>query len=101
MGENGAGKSTLIKVLTGVFPRDAGVTRLSGQVVAPSSPREAEALGVSTVYQEVNLIPHLSVAENICIGRHPTRLGTILSATIAQRSRAALASSYPSLHLTP
>ncbi len=86
MGENGAGKSTLIKVLTGVFPRDAGVTRLSGQVVAPSSPREAEALGVSTVYQEVNLIPHLSVAENICIGRQPTRLGTIRWGAIAKRA---------------
>jgi len=91
MGENGAGKSTLIKVLTGVFPRDAGVTRLSGQVVAPSSPREAEALGISTVYQEVNLIPHLSVAENICIGRQPTRLGTIRWGAIVKRARAALA----------
>ena len=59
MGENGAGKSTLIKVLTGVFPRDAGETRLEGKVIAPKSPREAEALGISTVYQEVNLIPHL------------------------------------------
>jgi len=53
MGENGAGKSTLIKVLTGVFPRDAGETRLDGQIIAPKSPREAEALGISTVYQEV------------------------------------------------
>jgi len=71
MGENGAGKSTLIKVLTGVFLRDAGETWLDGQIIAPKSPREAEALGISTVYQEVNLIPHLSVAENICLGRQP------------------------------
>src|SRR4029077_7732495 len=91
MGENGAGKSTLIKVLTGVFARDAGVTRLSGQVVAPKSPREAEALGISTVYQEANLIPHLSVAENICIGRQPMRLGTIRWGAITKRARAALA----------
>jgi len=77
MGENGAGKSTLIKVLTGVFPRDAGETRLDGQIIAPKSPREAEALGISTVYQEVNLIRHLSVAENICLGRQPTWLGAI------------------------
>ena len=91
MGENGAGKSTLIKVLTGVFARDAGMTRLSGQVVAPNSPREAEALGVSTVYQEVNLIPHLSVAENICIGRQPTLLGAIRWGAIVKRARAALA----------
>lgn len=91
MGENGAGKSTLIKALTGVFPRDAGGTRLSGQEIAPKSPREAEALGISTVYQEINLIPHLSVAENICIGRQPTWLGAIRWWSIAKRARAALA----------
>jgi monosaccharide-transporting ATPase len=91
MGENGAGKSTLIKVLTGVFPRDAGETRLDGQMIAPKSPREAEALGISTVYQEVNLIPHLSVAENICLGRQPTWLGAIRWPAITKRARAALA----------
>ena len=91
MGENGAGKSTLIKVLTGVFPRDAGETRLEGQVIAPRSPREAESLGISTVYQEVNLIPHLSVAENICLGRQPTWFGVIRWGAIARRARAALA----------
>jgi galactofuranose transport system ATP-binding protein len=91
MGENGAGKSTLIKVLTGVFPRDAGETRLEGQIIAPKSPREAEALGISTVYQEVNLIPHLSVAENICLGRQPTWFGAIRWGAIAKRARAALA----------
>src|ERR1700752_5241512 len=90
MGENGAGKSTLIKVLTGVFPRDAGETQLDGQIIAPRSPREAEALGISTVYQEVNLIPHLSVAENICLGRQPTWLGAIRWRAIARRARAAL-----------
>ena len=91
MGENGAGKSTLIKVLTGVFPRDAGETRLDGQIIAPKSPREAEGLGISTVYQEVNLIPHLSVAENICLGRQPTWLGAIRWGAITKRARAALA----------
>jgi monosaccharide-transporting ATPase len=91
MGENGAGKSTLIKVLTGVFPRDAGDTRLEGHVIAPRSPREAESLGISTVYQEVNLIPHLSVAENICLGRQPTWFGVIRWGAIARRARAALA----------
>ena len=64
MGENGAGKSTLIKVLTGVYERDVGATRLDGKAIFPRSPREAEACGISTVYQEVNLIPDLSVAEN-------------------------------------
>src|SRR5260370_32913325 len=91
MGENGAGKSTLIKALTGVFPRDAGETRLEGQIIAPKSPREAEALGISTVYQEINLIPHLSVAEKICLGRQPTWLGAIRWGAIAKRARAALA----------
>ena len=91
MGENGAGKSTLIKVLTGVYPRDAGETRLGGSAIHPRSPREAEACGISTVYQEVNLIPHLSVAENICLGRQPTRLGAIRWGSIRQRARAALA----------
>jgi len=51
MGENGAGKSTLIKVLTGVFTRDAGETRLEGKIIAPKSPREAEALGISSLYE--------------------------------------------------
>jgi len=69
MGENGAGKSTLIKVLTGVYKRDEGELRLNGKVVDPGSPGEAQGLGISTVYQEVNLIPYLSVAENICLGR--------------------------------
>jgi simple sugar transport system ATP-binding protein len=74
-----------------VFPRDAGETRLEGQVIAPRSPREAESLGISTVYQEVNLIPHLSVAENICLGRQPTWFGVIRWGAIARRARAALA----------
>ena len=91
MGENGAGKSTLIKVLTGVYPRDAGQARLEGKTIAPSSPREAEAMGISTVYQEVNLIPHLSVAENICLGRQPTWMGVVRWGAIAKRARAALA----------
>ena len=91
MGENGAGKSTLIKVLTGVYPRDGGTVRLEGAEIHPRSPKEAELMGISTVYQEVNLIPHLSVAENICLGRQPTRFGLIRWRAMAQRARAALA----------
>ncbi len=91
MGENGAGKSTLIKVLTGVYPRDAGTMRLAGVDIRPDSPKAAEALGISTVYQEVNLIPQLSVAENICLGRQPTRLGFIRWGALARRAEAALA----------
>jgi simple sugar transport system ATP-binding protein len=91
MGENGAGKSTLIKVLTGVYPRDSGCVLREGQPIDPRSPKAAEALGISTVYQEVNLIPHLSVAENVCLGREPTRLGMIRWRAMARRATAALA----------
>lgn len=91
MGENGAGKSTLIKVLTGVHERDTGETRLDGHAAHPRSPREAEATGISTVYQEINLIPHFSIAENICLGRQPRRWGAIDWRSIRTRAREALA----------
>lgn len=77
MGENGAGKSTLIKVLTGVYSLDGGTVTLDGKAVRIGSPLEAQHAGISTVYQEVNLCPNLSVAENIFIGREPTRAGRI------------------------
>ena len=73
MGQNGAGKSTLIKVLTGVYPADAGELTLNGEAIHPSSPAAAQRLGISTVYQEVNLCPNLSVAENIFAGRYPRK----------------------------
>ena len=71
MGQNGAGKSTLIKVLTGVLPSSRGEMRLAGEPIRPASPLEAQKLGISTVYQEVNLCPNLSVAENMFAGRYP------------------------------
>lgn len=71
MGQNGAGKSTLIKVLTGVLESSGGEMRLSGQLIRPDSPLAAQKLGISTVYQEVNLCPNLSVAENVFAGRYP------------------------------
>jgi simple sugar transport system ATP-binding protein len=77
MGQNGAGKSTLIKVLTGVYQPDAGSILLNGQAIRPRSTQEAQDLGISTVYQEVNLCPNLSVAENIFIGRYPRRFGMV------------------------
>jgi len=77
MGENGAGKSTLIKVLTGLYKRDGGEILLEGRSFEVSSPGEATRQGISTVYQEINLIPALSVAENIYLGRQPTRAGRI------------------------
>ncbi|MGW4928408.1 sugar ABC transporter ATP-binding protein [Agromyces sp. NPDC004153] len=77
MGENGAGKSTLIKALTGVYGIDAGTITLAGDEVSFSGPAQAQAAGISTVYQEVNLLPNLSVAENIMLGREPRRFGSI------------------------
>jgi simple sugar transport system ATP-binding protein len=77
MGQNGAGKSTLIKVLTGVYQPDAGTIRLGGNAIHPRSTQDAQDLGISTVYQEVNLCPNLSVAENIFIGRYPRRFGMV------------------------
>ena len=77
LGENGAGKSTLIKVLTGVERQDAGVIELEGREILVKSPHQAQTLGISTVYQEINLCPNLSVAENILLGREPHRLGSI------------------------
>lgn len=77
MGGNGAGKSTLIKVLTGVEKPDHGRIILYGQETVIRSPMHAQTLGISTVYQEVNLCPNLSVAENILIGRQPMKFGRI------------------------
>lgn len=71
VGENGAGKSTLIKILTGAERRDRGRVTLRGRAIAPHTPVQAQRLGIATVYQEVNLIPDLSVAENILLGREP------------------------------
>ncbi|MTI79678.1 MAG: sugar ABC transporter ATP-binding protein [Firmicutes bacterium] len=77
MGENGAGKSTLIKVLNGVYQRDAGQILFDGEAIDFKSPWEAQMGKISTVFQEVNLEPYLSVAENVFIGREPkTKWGT-------------------------
>lgn len=78
VGENGAGKSTLIKVLTGVHRPDGGELRLGGQPVRFARPFEAQQAGISTIYQEVNLVPLMSVARNIFLGREPkNRIGLI------------------------
>jgi ABC-type sugar transport system ATPase subunit len=72
-GENGAGKSTLMKMLSGATKPDAGEILLDGKPAAISGPFDAMALGIRTVYQELSLLPHLSVAENMLLGRMPTR----------------------------
>ena len=92
MGENGAGKSTLIKIITGVYPASAGSVYFNGKECKFRSPLDAEHAGISTVYQEVNLLPDLSVAENICIGREPrTKLGFIDKKERKVQARKALA----------
>ena len=101
MGENGAGKSTLIKVLTGVYAPDGGTimllrptTRAEGgsslRAIQPRSTAHAQELGISTVYQEVNLVPNLSVAENICLGSEPRKFGRIDWRAMRARARTAL-----------
>lgn len=91
MGENGAGKSTLIKIITGVYPASAGSVYFNGKECKFRSPLDAEHAGISTVYQEVNLLPDLSVAENICIGREPRKFGFIDKKQCKVQARKALA----------
>jgi len=90
MGENGAGKSTLVKVLTGAEAFESGEIFLDGSSasVINHSPQQAQARGMSTVYQEINLCPNLSVAENIFMGRQPRRLGFVNRAQMNRRARA-------------
>ena len=78
IGENGAGKSTLMKVLTGIYTKDAGSIEYLGREVAFRNPRESQQAGISIIHQELNLIGELSIAENIFLGREPlTRFGSI------------------------
>ncbi|HHL2501890.1 TPA: galactofuranose ABC transporter, ATP-binding protein YtfR [Yersinia enterocolitica] len=77
LGENGAGKSTLIKALTGVYKRAAGEVYLDGVAICPIDTADAQKMGIGTVYQEVNLLPNISIAANLFIGREPLRWGLI------------------------
>ncbi|MBJ3814105.1 sugar ABC transporter ATP-binding protein [Shimwellia pseudoproteus] len=92
LGENGAGKSTLIKVLTGVYPRDSGTIWLNGESISPHSTAHAQQLGIGTVYQEVNLLPTMSVADNLFIGREPRRFGMVRRREMVQRASALMRS---------
>ncbi len=73
VGENGAGKSTLMKVLTGIYQKDAGTIRFRGQEIEPANPKHSQSLGIGIIHQELNLMPHLTVAQNIFIGREPRK----------------------------
>ena len=87
LGENGAGKSTLIKVLTGVHQPDLGVMELDGQPIHVRDTLQAQQLGIGTVYQEVNLLPNMSVADNLFVGRQPMRFGFIDRRRMEKRAR--------------
>jgi ribose transport system ATP-binding protein len=91
LGENGAGKSTLMKVLAGAHRPDGGTVMLGGEPFVPNEPREARARGVAIVYQEPQLCPDLSVAENIVLGLEPTRRGFVDRTAMRARAGAALA----------
>jgi len=88
MGENGAGKSTLMKILSGVYTADSGSILIDGQPVSIRSTGDAESLGIAIIHQELNLIPQLTVMENLFLGREPQRLGIIDSSRM--RADAAL-----------
>ncbi|HEY8228431.1 MAG TPA: sugar ABC transporter ATP-binding protein [Pyrinomonadaceae bacterium] len=78
LGENGAGKSTLMKILSGAYQKSAGEIVFDGAEVEIKNPKHAQTLGISTVYQEFNLIPHLPIGENIFLGREPVRFGGVI-----------------------
>ena len=86
MGENGAGKSTLMKVLTGIYTKDSGSIVYEGKEVAFSGPREAQDAGIVIVHQELNMVNHLTVAQNIFIGREPMKGGFIDDAKMIEES---------------
>ncbi|MCC2688474.1 MAG: sugar transporter ATP-binding protein [Rhizobiaceae bacterium] len=90
VGQNGAGKSTMIKILTGAYSRDAGEIDFRGEPVDFRSTAESQAAGIATIYQEINLAPNRSVAENISLGREPRKFGLLDRATMRADARAVL-----------
>jgi len=90
LGENGAGKSTLMNILAGVFPPDRGTVTLAGRPVSFRSPREAQDAGIAIIFQELNLVPELSLAENLFLGREPTTQFGLVDYTRMNADAAAL-----------
>ncbi len=90
VGENGAGKSTMIKILSGLFPPDSGQLRVHGRDVTLESPQAALRLGIGTVFQELTLLPYMTVAENLLFGREPRRRGLIQRGALPRDAQALL-----------
>ncbi len=90
-GENGAGKSTLMKLLAGVHQPDAGELAIDGEVLRLSSPAAARAAGISTVFQELTVLPNLGIGENLMLGREPTRFGFLSRTRMLGEARKVLA----------
>lgn len=99
VGENGAGKSTLIKVLSGFYPPDEGVVLVDGKPLAPST-TAAKAAGIATIHQEHNLVPFLSVAENVMLGEWSDRFGLVSQAMVREKARRALERVAPRISLS-
>jgi monosaccharide-transporting ATPase len=91
IGQNGAGKSTMIKILTGYVSRDEGDISFDGAAFEARSPQDAQHKGISTIYQEINLVPYRSVTENICLGRESRRFGLLDWKAMHEQARALLA----------
>jgi ABC-type sugar transport system ATPase subunit len=88
MGENGAGKSTLGKIIAGVYTADEGTIKIEGHEVRPIDPRHAQGLGIALVHQELAFCPNLTVAENLQLGRMPTRAGFVDMPKLRDRAEA-------------
>lgn len=90
LGENGAGKSTLMKILSGVQPQDSGEIKIHGEIIDDLNPKKAQELGIGIIHQELNLCPHLTIAENIFLGREKTRTGILSNNYMITETRKAL-----------
>jgi len=91
LGENGAGKSTLMKILSGVYEKDSGTIRIDGRIVEHMNPNKAQELGVAIIHQELNMCAHLTVAENIFLGRERIRSGVLSNKEMIREAREILA----------